>query len=197
MTGRESERKQRKKNAREREREREREKREREREREERREREREREKRERARAREKEDCVVHFERRMMCSRTALCLTSLSLARLLALRLPDGSRLKKPSPYLWKIDDFLCLRTGGAHAPYTRGLTASCVRAQSRACFPCICTRMRAYTSFICTRIQAWAHEHPQTCAHVWCPYVHHTSTRSTLVHPQPCAHMRTRCAAT
>ena len=76
----------------------------------------------------------------------------------------------------------------------------NCVRAQSRACFPCICTRMRAYctyTSFICTRMRAWAHEHPQTCAHVWCPYVHHTRTRSTLVHPQPCAHMRTRCAAT
>lgn len=131
------------------------------------------------------------------CSRTALCLPSLSLARLLALRLPDGSRLKKPSPCLWKIEDFLFLRTGGVNGPYTRGLTASCVRAQSRACFPCIYTHMLAYTSFICTRMRAWAHEHPQTCAHVWCPYVHHTPTRSTLVHTQPCAHLRTRCAAT
>ena len=134
---------------------------------------------------------------RCACSRTALCLTSLSLAGLLALRLPDGSRLKKPSPCLWKIEDFLCLRTGGAHGPYTRGLHRICVRAQSRACFPCICTHMRAYTSFICTCMRAWAQVHPQTCAHVCCPYVHHTPTRSTLVHPQPCAHMRTRCSAT
>ena len=71
---------------------------------------------------------------RCACSRTALCLTSLSLAGLLALRLPDGSRLKKPSPCLWKIEDFLCLRTGGAHGPYTRGLTAIvCARNRVRA----------------------------------------------------------------
>jgi hypothetical protein len=72
------------------------------------------------------------------CSWTALCLTSLSLARLLALRLPDGSRLKKPSPCLWKIEDFLCLRIGGAHGPYTRGLTT----------FVCACNRVRAFLAY-------------------------------------------------